>query len=391
MGDILFLAHRIPYPPDRGDKIRSFHMLKALSAIRPVHLIAFGGDAADFGHEQALAPLVASQTIIRRGKPLWLAGLEGVALGKPASVAAFGSTAMRRAVTRILARHSIDTLFVYSGQMAQYLPASRQCREIMDFVDVDSAKFADYAARGGKAARFMQREARFLARVERAVAHRADATLFVSEAEARLFRARGGQGNIVAVENGIDAAYFDPAASFRPIGYEDALIVFTGQMNYWPNVEAVTRFATNILPLVRNRWPEARFAIVGREPSQAVERLADLPGVRVTGEVEDVRGWLAAAAVVVAPLTIARGVQNKVLEAMAMARPVIASPQAAEGIEHGGAIHVADTDAAFAETISALLSEPLRAQALGNSARAHVLQRYGWERTLAPLRALVGR
>ena len=391
MGDILFLAHRIPYPPDRGDKIRSFNLLKYLSARKRVHLIAFADDVTDMKRKGALARYTGNRSIIWRSKSKVVATLQSLVSHRPASLAAFDNAQLRAAVDNILARHAIDTIFVFSSQMAQYVPARTRQKVIMDFVDVDSAKFASYA----KTSRWpmswlMGREARMLFQHERAVAQRADASLFVSEAEAQLFRERTGAQKVHVVENGIDTEFYDPAASFKRIDAMGSLIVFTGQMDYRPNIEGVTWFVETILPHIRLVHPDARFAIVGRNPTDAVKALAKHPGVKVIGAVADVRGWLAAAAVVVAPLKLARGIQNKVLEGMAMARPVVASAAAAQGIDHGDTIRVGATVGEIAEAVTQLLADPRKAAELGIAARKHVQERYSWEARLAPLDALIG-
>jgi sugar transferase (PEP-CTERM/EpsH1 system associated) len=261
----------------------------------------------------------------------------------------------------------------------------------MDFCDMDSLKFADYA-RGSRGPMrwLMRRESELLFQFERQVARRVDASLFVSEAEAELFRKRTGAANVQAVENGIDTDFFDPAAAFRRIDTTGKLIVFTGQMDYRPNVEAVTWFAEIVLPQIRIVHPDTVFVIVGRNPTDAVVALAKQDGVRVTGEVADVRPWLDAAACVVAPLKIARGIQNKVLEAMAMARPVVASSAAAEGIDHDGTILSGDTVAEVADAVNGMLSDVQGAAAMGRKARERVQARYGWSARLAPLDALIG-
>ena len=391
MGDILLLAHRVPYPPDRGDKIRGFHILKYLSERKRVHLIAFADDTCDLKSKSGLAKFTGNRSIIWRSKPRAVAAIEALLGRKPVSLTAFGNKPLREAVDNILSRHSIDTIYVFSSQMAQYLPSRPRQRVIMDFVDMDSAKFASYAKSStGPMAWFMRREAKMLFSHERAVAHRASASLFVSTAEADLFRAMSGAERVHVVENGIDTEFFDPMAHFKRIDSMNSLIVFTGQMDYRPNIEAVTWFVEAILPHIHVRHPEARFAIVGRNPTEAVKALANQPGVIVTGEVADVRGWIAASCVVVAPLKLARGVQNKVLEAMAMARPVVASRAAAEGIDHGGTIRVGGTVGEIAEEVIALLDDPAVAAAIGRDARAQVQARYSWDARLAPLDSILG-
>jgi sugar transferase (PEP-CTERM/EpsH1 system associated) len=391
MGDILFLAHRSPFPPDRGDKIRAFNVLKHLAANHRVHLVAFADDRRDLEATDGLAPFTASRTIRWRGKSRPRALVEALVQRRPASLTAFDNREMHDAVADLLDREPIDTIYVFSGQMAQYLPAKTRARVIMDFCDMDSLKFADYA-RGSRGPMrwLMRRESELLFQFERQVARRVDASLFVSEAEAELFRKRTGAANVQAVENGIDTDFFDPAAAFRRIDTTGKLIVFTGQMDYRPNVEAVTWFAEIVLPQIRIVHPDTVFVIVGRNPTDAVVALAKQDGVRVTGEVADVRPWLDAAACVVAPLKIARGIQNKVLEAMAMARPVVASSAAAEGIDHDGTILSGDTVAEVADAVNGMLSDVQGAAAMGRKARERVQARYGWSARLAPLDALIG-
>ena len=281
--------------------------------------------------------------------------------------------------------------------MAQFVPVKRGgIRFVMDFVDMDSAKFTTYAAQARGLSRFANaQEAKRLFAFERAVAARADLSLFVSEAEAALFARETGLGaeKIAFIENGIDLEAYDPANPRSAVDSgEGALIMFTGQMDYRPNVDAVDGFARHAMPLIRAQHPSARFAIVGRNPTAEVSALAALPGVLVTGEVADTRDWLAAADVVVAPLLLARGIQNKILEAMAMAKPVVASPAAAEGIDAGaddGLIVAQDAEAQAGEVL-ALLANPARAKAAGRAARARMITRYGWDARLAGLGAMLG-
>ncbi|SOB87609.1 sugar transferase, PEP-CTERM/EpsH1 system associated [Sphingomonas guangdongensis] len=390
MGEVLFLAHRAPFPPDRGDRIRAYHVVRHLAARHRVHLVAFVDEAGEADHPD-LTAMAASHTLVTRTKSRPRAAVEALASGRSVSVAAFADAAIARAVARVLAERPIDAVYVYSSAMAQYLPHGPRPRTVMDFCDVDSVKFGEYARAAGPAGRWLYaREERLLGAFDRGVAAGADASLFVSAAEAQLFRSIGGTGNIQVVENGIDTAFFDPVVAVEEVPAAEPLIVFTGQMDYAPNVAAVSWFANDVLPLIRARQPTASFAIVGRAPVAEVRALGERPGVTVTGEVADVRGWLKAASVAVAPLRIARGIQNKVLEAMAMARPVVATPGAAEGIDHAGTLCVADSEQAFAQAVSGLLSDPVRAVTLGRAARARVQARYGWSARLAGLDALLG-
>ena len=388
MRDLLFLAHRVPFPPDRGDKIRSYHLLRHLARSWRVHLVAFVEDEEEGMVRGGLDPLAASIALVRRTKSRPRAALEALATGRPVSLTAFDDHAVQNAVGRALSAHAIDTAFVFSSQMAQYVDVF-DGRVVMDFVDVDSAKFTAYAdAAKGPMRWLMRREARLLLAHDARVARTTAASLFVSEAEAALFRNLAVADRVHTIENGIDTARYDPAET-RPEEAAHPLLVFTGQMDYRPNIEAVTDFVRDVFPVIRAANADAQFTVVGRNPAAEVRALGERPGVIVTGEVRDVRPWIAAADVVVAPLGIARGIQNKVLEAMAMARPVVASPQAAEGIDHDGTIRVADARQQ-ARAVLDLLADPASATALGQAARARVIARYGWDARLAPLDALMG-
>lgn len=388
MAETLFLAHRIPYPPDRGDKIRSWHLLQHLAGLGRVHLACFADDEADADHLPALRGALGGRLgeahveVRRTGKIA--AGVRALRDGTPVSLSLFGSDALRAFAERMLARPETGSVFAFSGQMAQFVPLGLRQRFVMDFVDVDSAKFEAYAETGGPLAPLYRREAARLFAFEREVAARADISLFVSEAEADLFRARAGlaDADIRALQNGVDLP--DPR-SISPVEAPHPLIVLTGQMDYAPNVDAVTWFASEVLPLI----PGATFAIVGRSPTERVRRLAS-ERVIVTGSVPDVRAWLAAADVVAAPLRIARGVQNKVLEAMAMARPVVATSAAFEGIEAepGRDLLVADGAEAQAAAVAALLADSGRAREIGRAARRRMEEGYRWETRLAEVARL---
>lgn len=398
MSEILFLVHRAPWPPDRGDRIRSWHMFEALAKLAPVHVAALADNEADAAiAREKMAPLCKTLAIEVRGvsRPAALAG--AVLRGEPVSNRLFSNAALAEHIGALLALGTVTHIVAFSGQMAQFIPADFSGRVLMDFVDVDSAKFATYAEQDKRQPLnwVHAREARRLGAYEAQIARTVDASLFVSEAEAALFRQRTGLGadKVRAVENGIDTDRFDPALVPGKAGEgEGPLAVFTGQMDYRPNIDAVQWFVAEILPLVRKAHPAARFAIVGRAPTEEVRALASLPGVIVTGEVPDVRPWLAAADAVVAPLLLARGVQNKLLEAMAMARPVVASAAAAMGIDaqEGEHLLVAEDAEAMAAAVMRLLDDREAAMAMGKAARARMITRYGWDARLAPLAELLG-
>lgn len=386
--DILFLAHRPPWPPTRGDSIRSWAVLNGLAARGRVHVLCFG-DPEDRRLSEALASVATSHRVMSRpSTPVWPLA-NALWRGEPLSPAMFGSTEMAQRVASHLAA-GVDATYVFSGQMAQYAPAGA----ILDLVDVDSAKFGQYArsARDPLRRWLWSREDRMLGIWERRAAERALAVLFVSDAEAALWRERGGGGAVTVVPNGIDTDRFDPARERpRPASLGSGpSILFTGQMDYPPNVEAVRCFAGETMPLLADGT--VRFVIAGRSPTAAVRALAS-DSVVVTGEVEDMRDWLAHADVVVAPLRTARGVQNKVLEALAMARPVVASSPAATGLDlrPGTDLLVADSAEEQASAIRSLLSDVEARERLGAAGRQRVMERYGWESALAPLDDLLSR
>ena len=394
-GELLFIAHRAPFPPDRGDKIRSWNILRALARIAPVHVAAIRdpADPDDIGASE-IGAIAASFHLFPARYGRLGAVASALLTGEPASVAAFQSPALAHHVSHLLATRDIGAIYAYSGQMAQFVPDQLgKTRFVMDFVDMDSAKFATYAAQKPGLRGFANRmEAKRLFAFEKRTAVRADLSLFVSEAEAALFRRETGLGadRVQPLENGIDLALFDPARLHpKPDVGQGPLIVFTGQMDYAPNVEAVSDFARNRMPAIRAAHPAAQFAIVGRAPTAPVKALAALPGVIVTGAVADTRPWLAAADVVVAPLKLARGIQNKVLEAMAMTKAVVASPAAAEGIDAKADQDFVVSDRA--EEVIDLLDHPEKARRIGVAARARMEARYGWSARLAGLPAMVGQ
>ena len=401
MQEVLFLSHRIPFPPDRGDKIRSHHILKRIARIAPVHVATFADDDLDMAEEVELATLARTYKLVRRGKPLVLSGVKALATRQPVSLAAFHDPALAAYVAEVLETNPISTIYVFSGQMGQYVPETFMGRVVVDFVDVDLVKFAAYAEKqGGLSGWIYAREHRLMRAEEARLAERADVCLLISAAEADLFASRlppheWSGADIRVMGNGIDSDVFYPRAveaEPRMLEIPFPRIVFTGQMDYAPNVEAALRVCDRILPLIRERLPEASFHIVGRKPVPELVERHGAGGVHVWGRVDDIRCWLKGASLAMVPLEIARGVQNKVLEAMAMALPVVLTPGAATGIGARSGEHfaVAESDDELAEAAIGLLSSLKLSQALGLSARRFITEQVTWPAALAELPEILG-
>src|SRR5882672_8374477 len=397
MRELLLLAHRIPYPPDKGDKIRSFHLLQHLARRYTVHLGAFIDDPRDWEHVDKVQKMCGETCFVAlhaaRAK---LRSLAGFVTGEPLTLRYYRSARLMRWVADLLGSHRIERALVFSSAMAQYLEgvSADGIRRVLDFVDLDSDKWRQYSrSKRGPMRWLYRREAEKLFELERRYAAAFDASLFVSEAESRLFTtlAPEAAGRASVVENGVDTEYFSPQRVYSsPYAADEAVLVFTGAMDYWANVDAVAWFAREVFPRVLSNCPQARFYVVGARPAREVRDLARLPGVRVTGAVPDVRPYLAHARAAVAPLRIARGVQNKVLEAMAMARPVVASSQAVDGLRPCPELleWTADAPETSAQLLLKLLREPTP-PALGEALRAHVFRHYSWPENLARVEAII--
>ena len=401
MDELLFLAHRLPYPPDKGDKIRSFELLRHLTRRYAVHLGCFIDDPADRRHIPTVEAMCASTWIgtLRPGRAR-LRSLTALPMGRSLSLRYFFNPSLAEWVADLRAAKPIRVELAYSSPMAAYLEnAPARAIRIVDLVDLDSEKWRQYACHQQGPKRWVYGlEGRRLAKVEVALTQSLDAVVLCAPREAVDLQMRPGarKERVEVVGNGVDLAYFDPQAAPNEPGAgagTPPLLVFTGMMDYWANIDGVLWFAGEVLPRLRMRIPDIRFAIVGARPTPEVKRLAERQGIIVTGRVPDVRPWLAKASVVVAPLRIARGVQNKVLEAMAMARPVVATSAALAGIEAepGTDLIAADDPETFANSIHLLLSDATRRRQLGTRARQVVEQRYAWPSRLQALDDLLAR
>lgn len=387
--EVLLLCHRVPYPPDKGDKIRSFHLLRHL--VRTgwnVHLGALVDDPDDLAHVPALSRLCKSLCLeITDSWSARIGALRGLASGLPLSVGHFSNKALAKWCAGIVSGGALDAALCVSAPMAQYLrnvpEGARPPRIVVDLVDVDSRKWAEFSRRVRGPMRWVYRlEHRLLSSYEAGLARWADAVAVVSRPEAEVYRGLAGTPAHV-VGNGVDLDYFRPAPEVEE---EPGLMVFCGRMDYLPNEDAVEWFAREAFPRIRARHGEARFLIVGAKPSARVRALSAISGVSVSGRLDDVRPSVWRAALSVAPIRLARGVQNKVLEAMAMGKAVLVTPAAFEGLEG-----TTDADLAlcppdperFAREACLLLENPGLRRSMGLRARTLVERRYAWDQCFA--------
>lgn len=388
---ILYLVHRLPYPPNKGDKVRSYHLLRHL--VQQGHQVLLGSfvdDPDDWQHLPALRALCADMHV-EGLSPRWakLKSLSGLLRGEALGLSFYRNPMLQRWVDAQV-QSGVDAILVFSSTMAQYALPHGQLPMLVDFVDMDSAKWRDYAPRHGWPLSWLYaREGRELLRFERLVAERARAAYFVTDAECALFRAAAPESSerVQTLCNGVDAEFFDPALDLpNPYQPDELPVVFTGAMDYWPNVDAVQWFVAEMLPQLRQRHARLRFHIVGRAPTAAVQALAG-EAVHVSGTVPDVRPYLRHAAAVVAPLRLARGIQNKVLEAMAMARPVVAATSCVAAIDAVAGQDLAPAERAddYVAQLLAWLDAPGLADEVGRAARERVLARYAWGAQLARL------
>ena len=372
----LLLTHRIPYPPDKGDKIRSWRLLRHLAKRYELSVGCFVDDEDDWQHADTVRAACAEACFrpLRPGAAAFRS-VGALARGEAITLARYRD----RMLAAWVRERQVGGLAVQVGFSAAVLPyllgtdAARGAPVIADLCDADSAKWSAYAAEAGGPKRLIYaREGRRLAAYEAMVTRDAARTFLVTPEEADLVRALpGADGSRVDhYRNGVDTDHFRPGAVPPAPGGCD--VVLTGAMDYRPNVAAATGFVRDAWPIVRAARPDVTFAIVGARPTPMVRALAGAEGVTVTGRVPDTRPWLEAARVAVAPLAVARGVQNKVLEALAMGTPLVCSEAAARGTQATSGEHLltAQGPEATARAVLDLLDDPGRAARMGRAARA---------------------
>lgn len=397
---LLYLVHRVPYPPNRGDRIRSYHLLKFLAEQYEVHLATLADEPVPAETVTALDQLCSQIAIAPVGGiSRWSSAAWSLAAGGTATEGLFRSPELARTINHWAREHRYSAAVVFCSSMLQYLesPLLADVPAIVDLVDVDSQKWFDYAAHARGPKRWLYTlEGRRLGAVERRCVERAAAVTLVSEAEAELFRRACPNDRTLAVPNGVDLDYFRPHNNgprpWQPLAAADRTnLVFIGALDYHANIDGLAWFAAEVWPLVRRELPQLTLGLVGRNPAPAIRKLAHLPGIRVFADVPDVRPYLAAADIAIAPLRIARGIQNKVLESMAMALPVVCSPAALEGIAATPEqdLLVATAPADWSTAIRRLVHNPALRHQLAAAGRRHVEQHYAWPAALQPLASLL--
>jgi sugar transferase (PEP-CTERM/EpsH1 system associated) len=391
---ILYLVHRIPYPPNRGDRIRSYHLLRFLAARAEVYL---GFLCEQQPGDQVLGSLrphcVDLAAVPAGGAARWARGAAWLAAGGTATEGLFYRPALARAIQGWSTERPFDLIVAFCSSMAPYLdlPATRDVPAVVDLVDVDSQKWLDYAAQCTGPRRWLYAlEGARLRRRECAIARRADGVLLVSRHEAELFGSFCDADNIHAVANGVDLDYFTPSACEQEV--PPSSCVFTGALDYRANLDGLRWFCGEVWPGVRRRFREATFTIVGSRPGKEARRLASAPGVELAADVPDVRPYLASASVAVAPLRVARGIQNKVLEALAMRRAVVGTPQALSGLDVQPGAHLLEalSPEEWIDAISRLLEDAALREQLGRAGRRYVETEHSWEARLRPLASILG-
>ncbi|MBM4014783.1 MAG: glycosyltransferase [Planctomycetes bacterium] len=386
---LLYLAHRVPDRPTKGDKIRAFHQLRALAARHEVHLFALS-DEADIDPAPAWADEVASATVVPLGRwgARWRTG-RALLAGGALTAAHFAAPELRARLAAAARDRPFDAAVVYSGAVDPLLEGRRP--RVLDLVDVDSEKFRLYAERGtvtGPRRIACRIEARRLAALERHAVADADLTLVCTEDEAASLRAIAQPRRLEVVRNGVDLAAFPfgPAVARAP-----AELLFVGALDYQANVDAASALVLDLLPRVQARCPQAKAVLVGRAPTAAVRALAERPGVELAADVESVVPFLQRATLAVLPFRIARGIQNKALEALAAGLPLVATTESAKGLDGvaGRDFVVADGFAALAQAVVELLQSPAKRAALADAGRRLVERSAGWDAILARFVALV--
>ncbi len=386
--DILFLTSRLPYPPDRGDRLRVFHFIEHLAADHALHLVSFVTGPEEEAHLSALHPYCRTIHTLRR--PAWRAALSAAWhawRAEPLQTLYYRSAAMQRLVEEVQATHRCQGAYVHLFRMAPYAWNLPGVYRVVDLTDVISDEIGRSLAYRRPPARWLyQLEQRRVARYEAWTAHHFEETWLIAEHDRALLQARCPTAQVQVIPNGVDVAMLRPLG--RPRRPESLL--FVGHMRVFHNIDAARFLVEEVWPRVRAALPDSTVTLVGADPGPEVQALGEQPGVTVTGFVRDLNAALNEAAVFVAPLRFSAGVQNKVLEAMAAGCPVVTTERVRAGLgaEAGRHLLTGESAAEVAEQVVALVRRPALAETLAVAARAFVLERFTWQRACERWRAI---
>ena len=376
---LLFLTSRLPYPPNRGDRLRVYNFLRVLAREHEITLLSFIGDSRETGNVGPLRAYCDDIQLIHRGEwPSVAATALNAWRPLPFQSLYYRSTVMQEAVDRLIARRHFDAAYVHLFRMAQFVDRHKGLYRILDLTDAISSEIErSLPYRDQKWRMVYRRELPRTRRYEREIVRRFDETWLISEAERQQLLGSGADDRLLVVPNGVDSERYRPSGRAN----DDPALIFVGHMGVFHNVDAAEYLARDLLPQIRASVPAARLALVGAEPAAAVMALNGLPGVRVSGHVADLNTALNEAAVFVAPLRFAAGIQNKVLEAMAAGLPVVTTSYVNNGLQaiDGQHLIIADEPETFVTAVVNLLSDRAYRRRLSHAGREYVLSRYRWE------------
>jgi len=395
--DLLYICHRVPYPPNKGDKIRTFHEIRFLSRNWNIDLVSFADELKDLNYQPDLERFCRQVFLFPLNPALSkLKGMMSLVSGRSISEGYYVDTKANVRVAELLNQNHYHAVLCFSSPTAEYVFQNLSIfqkrqpvpRLIMDFCDVDSAKWNQYAKTAGFPMSMIYNiESRRLLSYEKRINQQFDASVFVSENEAGLFKTLVPSAkNVISISNGVDFDYFSNPKQ-KNQNASPPTLMFAGAMDYYANIDGITWFCHQVLPKIKSHYPDIQLMVVGNNPSPDVHALSKISNVQVTGYVADIRDYYRKADVCIIPLRIARGIQNKVLEAMAMEKPVVSTTAAFSGISATPGVHllVEDTDDAFAHSVITLLGNPELAKSLGRSARQNVMAEYDWDTCLLQL------
>jgi len=395
----LYISQRVPFPPNKGEKIRTFHQIEYL--LKKGHEISlccpYTSESELVLFDQLKEQYSIDTKQVKLG-PSILRYLSGIILGKPLSVSNFYNIKLQQTIDKLITEETFQNIICTSSSMAEYIFKSsalptieKKPKLIMDFMDLDSDKWSQYSESSISLMKWVyQRESKLLAKYERKINNSFDHCFFISQAEVDLFCINADcTKKPLAIGNGMDNKTFTPA--YQPIDNSDPVFIFTGVMDYKPNIDSALWFANNVWPKIISKYPLSRFIVAGMNPVQSIQDLSLTKGIEVTGFVDDILPYYHQSDFFVAPLQIARGVQNKVLQAFSCGLPVISTSMGAEGIDYieGENILIADTPDTFFERIEQLINDKVLYQTLKSNAITLIKEHYTWEAKLSSLDKLL--